>query len=121
MGWFPTKRNQRTSSACGGIVRSAKTKAATGMISSCSESHLQHMFVIGENAGRRISDFSTRFRSGVSYFSPVGACYPYTILLVLNGHFQEIRHASIVNIDVVVYAWIDHSQKALEKQEGASL
>lgn len=107
MGWFPTKRNQRTSSACGGIVRSAKTKAATGMISSCSESHLQHMFVIGENAGRRISDFSTRFRSGVSYFSPVGACYPYTILLVLNGHFQEIRHASIVNIDVVVYAWID--------------
>lgn len=72
--WAANKmKSKDQSSACGGIVRSAKTKAAMGMTSSCSESNLRQTFVVGENAGRRLADLSTRFQSEVSCFSSVGA------------------------------------------------
>lgn len=41
--------------------------------------------------------------------------------MVLDGCFQEIRHVSIVKMDGVVYAWVHHNPKALEKQEEAPL
>ncbi|KAG6898394.1 hypothetical protein C0992_004104 [Termitomyces sp. T32_za158] len=109
-----------------------------------SESHLRQMLVVGENAGRHISDFSMRFQSEfVSLLSRrfgtkrVQANRVYqeyisdkshlhmnaTRWVTLTEFCKHLGRAGIARVDETekgwFIAWIDNSPKALAKQEAS--
>ncbi|KAG6837342.1 hypothetical protein H0H93_010944 [Arthromyces matolae] len=109
-----------------------------------SESHLRQMLVVGENAGRHISDFSSTFQSEfVSLLSRrfgtkrVRANQVYQEYIADKSHLhmnatrwvtltEFVKHlgrCGIARVDETekgwFIAWIDNSPKALAKQEAS--
>ncbi|KAG6889496.1 hypothetical protein C0995_000662 [Termitomyces sp. Mi166 len=109
-----------------------------------SESHLRQMLVVGENAGKHISDFSMRFQSEfVSLLSRrfgtkrVQANRVYqeyisdkshlhmnaTRWVTLTEFVKHLGRSGIARVDETekgwFLAWIDNSPKALAKQEAS--
>ncbi|KAI9508412.1 domain of Kin17 curved DNA-binding protein-domain-containing protein [Russula earlei] len=109
-----------------------------------SESHLRQMIVVGENAGRHISDFSAQFQSefvqllsrrfGTKRVKANNVYQEYiqdkhhlhmnaTRWVTLTEFIKYLGRSGFAHVDETdkgwFIAWIDRSPKALEKQEAS--
>ncbi|KZV67172.1 hypothetical protein PENSPDRAFT_744554 [Peniophora sp. CONT] len=111
---------------------------------SASESHLRQMLVVGENAGRHISDFSSQFQSefvallsrrwGTKRVRANNVYQEYiqekshlhmnaTRWVTLTEFVKHLGRTGVAHVDETekgwFLAWIDNSPKALAKQEAS--